>query len=177
MRGKQLTFVVGVCLVVAQTARVAADDSVTSRLRGQGLTQAQLDDQWDIWRASGPTHYQFRFQRVCFCAPDYVQPGLVKELGGQIASVTDPASGDVLDPSLFLTIDGLFDTLQSGLDAPADDFDKALGYPMNAWIDFIVLAADDEIGYTASDLVSMPEPTGVALFVSGIVFVARRRPW
>jgi hypothetical protein len=67
--------------------------------------------------------------------------------------------------------------LQSGLDAPADDFDKALGYPMNAWIDFIVLAADDEIGYTASDLVSMPEPTGVALFVSGIVFVARRRPW
>lgn len=123
---------------------------------GAGLLQADLDEQRNNWQDSGILHYNFRFQQTCFCAPDSVEPGIVSVVGGQIESVIGVNTSEELNPSLFLSIDGLFDALQDALDQPADaisaNFDKSLGYPTDISIDFIELASDDEIWYAATDL-------------------------
>lgn len=123
---------------------------------GAGLSQSDLDEQRNIWLDSGILHYDFRFQRTCFCAPDSVEPGIVSVVGGQIESVIGVNIPKELNPTFFLSIDGLFDTLQDALDQPADaisaNFDQSLGYPTDISIDYIELAADDEIWYAATDL-------------------------
>lgn len=148
--------VVASCCLVSLVLPAARAEIAVGSLSADGLSQAELEEQRNKWLGQGVRHYIFRFQRTCFCLPDWVEPGTVNVIGGQIESVISDNTGETLDPSLFLSVDDLFDALQDALDQPADlisaEFDKSLGYPSNIFIDFIKLAADEEKWYAATDL-------------------------
>ena len=124
------------------------------------VVQQQLDQHRLAWQAAGAVDYDFRFQRVCFCVPDYVQPGLVHVRGGRIDSVEHPDTGAALDPDIYLSVDDLFDKAQQALDRDAIEvtlqYDPALDYPTSLFIDIHRQLADDEIAYQASGLKVLP---------------------
>jgi hypothetical protein len=84
-----------------------------------------------------------------------------------IDSVDDPDAGTPLDPMLYLTIAELFNVVQDAIDAEAAQidvsYDGVLGHPTSMFIDFEVLIADEEIGYTADQVVPVPEPSAALL--------------
>jgi Family of unknown function (DUF6174) len=119
--------------------------------------QAALDANRARWDAANVLDYQYRMQRGCFCPPDLTEPGIVKVRDGAIESVESPDGLSLLDPADYLTIDGLFDVIQDAIDASADaiqaTYDETLGVPLSISIDYLLPAADDEISYSATELV------------------------
>jgi hypothetical protein len=119
--------------------------------------QAALDANRARWDAANVPDYQYRMQRGCFCAPELTEPGIVKVRDGAIQSVESPDGLSLLDPADYLTIDGLFDVIQDAIDAGADAFqvtyDETFGVPISISVDYLLPAADDEISYSATELV------------------------
>lgn len=107
------------------------------------------------WQSNHITEYTYRFQRICFCLPEFTEPGIVTVSNGKIASVMSTIDGNSLDPSVFLTIDGLFDVLQAAIDSHAGDvvanYDASFGYPVSLDIDYVLGAVDDEISFRAGE--------------------------
>ena len=122
--------------------------------------QQELNTHRLAWQAVGAVDYDFRFQRICFCVPDYVQPGLVHVRGGRINSVEHPVTGGELNPEIYLSIGDLFDEAQNALDRDAIEvrleYDPVLDYPTSLYIDGQRQIADDEFSYTASGLRVLP---------------------
>lgn len=107
------------------------------------------------WSSAGPTTYSYELQVICFCLPEYVQPVRITVREGAVEEVVSASTGGPLSPAeaaLFqITVDSLFDWLQTAsgtADQVRVTYDPALGYPRNAWIDYLAAAADDEIGFT-----------------------------
>lgn len=97
--------------------------------------------------------YTFDVIRVCFC--DFVADVRVTVVGGVITGVADIATGDALGPDLmkeFRTINGLFDLVQDAYNRNAHEvqveFDSSRGYPTRIWIDYVLMIADEEMGFT-----------------------------
>jgi probable HAF family extracellular repeat protein len=145
------------------------------------LTQVELETMRDLWIANGSKDYNFFMQQTCFCPPDVIRPGLVEVRSGSITAVIDAETLQPLEPQEFLTIDGLFDELQTALVLPAfaieAQFDAVLGYPTRISIDLVENLADDVVDYTARDLSLVPEPTtcvSAILGALGIMWYSRR---
>jgi len=51
------------------------------------LIQQELNDHRQLWQSLSIDDYNYRFQNMCFCGGDFVQPGLVHVLDGEIVSV------------------------------------------------------------------------------------------
>lgn len=126
--------------------------------------QQELNTHRLAWQAVGAVDYDFRFQRICFCVPDYVQPGLVHVRGGRIDSVEHPDTGGEFNPEHYLTVGNIFDEAQQALDRDAIEvtlqYDPVLDYPTSLFIDIHRQLADDEIRYTASGLRVLPRRPG-----------------
>ena len=79
---------------------------------------------------------------------------------GKVTSVAfaDPAAGsrEVPDPQRFRTVEGLFDFLDEALDANAvrvdAEFHMELGYPLSGYVDRSAMIADEEMGFSAAEL-------------------------
>jgi hypothetical protein len=71
---------------------------------------------------------------------------------GVITGVTELASEVARDPEIFRTIDGLFDLVQDAYARDAHEvqveFDPSRGYPTRIWIDYVLMVADEEMGFT-----------------------------
>ncbi len=126
--------------------------------------------QWQLLHADD---YVFRFERSCYCLPEVTTPGLIHVVDGEIVSVRHPVTNEALDPIFYLTVDDLFDQVQFAIDFPADalliEYDDAFCYPTRIDIDFISMAIDDEMSFSASDLRMIPEPASITLMIVGLV--------
>jgi hypothetical protein len=109
------------------------------------------------WAAAGVDDYAFTIHRSCFCPPEYTGPFRMTVRDGEIASVT--RAGRPVDAVQVQVpaVDDLFDQLEAAYAAGAATvrvtYDAGMGHPVEIWIDLDEAMADEETGYTISDLV------------------------
>ena len=110
----------------------------------------RLGEQRALWAAQVLTDYTFDVTKVCYwlCMGDV----RVTVKDGVITGVTELASEVARDPDTFRTINGLFDLVQDAYNRNAHEvhveFDPSRGYPTQIWIDYVLMIADEEIGFT-----------------------------
>lgn len=112
-----------------------------------GPDYTELQEQLDLarlrWNGLGAAteNYTMTYSINCFCPQRTVT---AKVVGGILVGELDA-----------LTVDALFDLIQSEIDRPIDamsaTFNVDFGYPESASFDPILLAADDEFGYTITN--------------------------
>ena len=109
-----------------------------------------LGEQRALWASQGLTDYTFDVVRICYC--QFVADVRVTVKDGVITGVTELASEVARDPELFRTIDGFFDLVQDAYDRDAHEvqveFDPSRGYPTRIWINYVLMIADEEMGFT-----------------------------
>lgn len=119
------------------------------------------------WQEAGITHYRFQLNVSCFCLFRSQMPLTIEVKDGEIISMTDvngeafPMDDPMSDLVLkYATIDRIFTELGSDSVQKADrltlSFDPVYGFPADAAIDFIELAADDELYITVSGFEPLP---------------------
>jgi hypothetical protein len=113
------------------------------------------------WQDAGIDHYRFDISVGCFCLFRSQMPVTVEVQDGEVVSMID-VNGEAFpmdDPMSDLvlkhaTIDRLFSELGSDPVQEADHltmtFDPIYGFPTEVAIDFIELAADDELYLSVS---------------------------
>lgn len=120
------------------------------------------------WEDAGISHYRFELTLSCFCAFRDHMPLTIEVKDGAVLSIIR-ADGQTVtsdDPNheFYLgygTIDNLFTKIETAkVDPEAGEvtvtYDPTLGYPVDAAIDFIELAADDEMYFTVSGFEALP---------------------
>lgn len=120
--------------------------------------RAELENQRAKWLSNGIDSYQMRYQRFCFCRDPSEVDVLVRN--GQLVSVRDVATGDVLTPlpgpTGYNTIDQVFDIVANAIERRADGFsvayDADLGFPSAIELDYVREIADDEVTIRVTDL-------------------------
>ena len=121
--------------------------------------QEELDTAKARWDDSGLTDYTFDFNWSCFCMDEFTARVKVTVVDGNVSSVNRLEDGQpvgVAIKDLFVTIPGLFARLQRAIDSGAAsiqvEFDPMSGIPISAFIDDSTMIADEEIGWSASNL-------------------------
>ena len=111
------------------------------------------------WKQNRLNTYQFQFEWQCFCAPDYVAPVLITVNHEAFTKVVDVKSGQPISLNRYnnyLTMEGLFDFVQSAIDENAIQIDinyhPKYGFPTEAWIDWNRMIADEEKGFLINKL-------------------------
>jgi len=127
----------------------------------------ELDRNQSKWQDANITHYRFDLSVGCFCLFRSQMPMTVEVQNGKIVSMIDvngeafpmddPMSEFVLK---YATIDRLFSELGSDPVQEADSltmsFDSTYGFPLEVAIDYIELAADDELYLSVSAFEPLP---------------------
>ena len=127
----------------------------------------ELDRNQSKWQDANITHYRFDLSVGCFCLFRSQMPMTVEVQNGEIVSMIDingeafpmddPMSEFVLK---YATIDRLFSELGSDPVQDADSltmsFDSTYGFPLEVAIDYIELAADDELYLSVSAFEPLP---------------------
>jgi uncharacterized protein DUF6174 len=119
----------------------------------------ELEEARRTWRQQGIASYRFTVSQFCFCVAEGRGTFDVVVEQGRVVSVADAETGAprTPHPAVPLTVEALFAKVEEAIDADADEievrYDPRLGYPLEIAIDFIAGAIDDEVTYTASDLV------------------------
>lgn len=121
---------------------------------------AALRTNREQWTSQGTDSYQVRFQRSCFCGPDFRRAALLVVRGGEIASAAYADDGTAVEPEFFSryeTIEGLFDLIQEAIEKGAAridvSYDEKYGYPTDLYIDWHEGMADEEQGFAMGELV------------------------
>lgn len=119
------------------------------------------------WQEANINHYRFQLGVSCFCPVGGLMPMTVEVLDGEVVSITD-VNGEVFpatDPfSEFIlkyaTIDRLFAELGTKevqeADALSVTYDATYGFPADVTIDFMELAADDELYLSVAAFEPLP---------------------
>ena len=118
-----------------------------------------LDEAQARWESLGPGSYVYALSRQCFCPLEYIGPARVTVDDGAVVSRVYVDSGDPVPAAYdFPTVDGLFEVLRSALEQEADEilvtYDPDLGVPLEIWIDYEHMAADEELGYVVTEAVA-----------------------
>ena len=107
------------------------------------------------WREQGIEDYEFTLQISCFCTREYTLPKRIVVENNQVISV-DGTPYEELNDSSFRTIDGFFNYIRETRKRYPEEenitYDPKLGYPTYIYFDISYMIADEEIGYTISDL-------------------------
>lgn len=124
--------------------------------------EGDLADARRTWSRQGSASYRFTVSQLCFCGPDARGTFAVVVQGGRVTSVRDAETGAprTPHPGVPLTVEALFEKVEEAIDLDADDLEvryhPELGYPLEIAIDYVELAVDDEVTYTASNLTPIP---------------------
>ena len=124
-------------------------------------TQQQLNDSKTKWASKNMKDYQYTFNWICFCTPDYNKPVVISVRNGVLSAVKYADGSGPVDKTKypnFRTIDGLFEFLQDAINRKAYritvSYDAKLGYPTSASIDYDQRIADEEKSFKAEGLVA-----------------------
>lgn len=129
---------------------------------------APVDGRWvDLevhqarWDSLGPESYVYAVERLCFCGFEYRGPVRVRVEDGVAIGRVYVDSGLAVPPGIaaeFPTVDGLFELLRSAIEAEADEvrvtYDPVLGTPIDLWIDFSEMTADEDLGLLVTEAVT-----------------------
>ena len=128
---------------------------------------SELSRNQSKWQDANVTHYRFQLSVGCFCLFRSQMPLTVEVKDGKVVSMID-VNGEAFpmdDPMSELvmkhaTIDRLFSELGSDAVQEADNltmsFDPTYGFPVEVAIDYIELAADDELYLSVSAFEPLP---------------------
>jgi len=155
---KQLThFFLSALIILLLFAAVSCGNSVPAEL----ITREKL------WKEQGLKNYNFTIERQCFCPEDWRGPVNIQVRNGAAVSITYIATGAAVTESKFDkadTIDKLFAILKDAyagkgdFDKKADtvnvSYDAQVGYPRTFYIDVSQAIADEEQGYTVTNLIA-----------------------
>lgn len=131
------------------------------------LGGTELSRNQSKWQDADITHYRFQLNVGCFCLFRSQMPLTVEVQDGEVVSMTD-VNGQAFatdDPMAefvlkYATIDRLFAELGSDAVRDADKltvtYDPTYGFPVEAAIDYIELAADDELYLSVSAFEPLP---------------------
>jgi hypothetical protein len=112
------------------------------------------------WAEGGIDDYRVDVERVCFCPPEWRGPVRVVVRDGVVIEQTyveggRPVTGDRVD--LFPGIEGIFEFVDEALDESPQrldaEYDRLTGRPIRVWVDYDERLADEERGFTTSNLV------------------------
>ena len=127
----------------------------------------ELERNQTKWQDANITHYRFELSVGCFCIFRSQMPVTVEVQNGEVVSMID-VNGDEFpmdDPNSefvlkYATIDRLFSELGSDSVQEADhltvSYDSTYGFPVEAAIDYMELAADDELYLSVSGFEPLP---------------------
>lgn len=110
------------------------------------------------WERTRPDSYVYAVRRSCFCPIEYLGPVRVSVQGDSVVEREYVDSGDPV-PSMFAggfpSVDGLFDILEEAYGGNADDvrvtYDPVTGVPVEFFIDYLEMAADEELGMRVTE--------------------------
>lgn len=127
----------------------------------------ELTNSEKLWKDQGLSNYDFTLQRQCFCPEDWRGPVNIQVRDRVAVSVTYVSSGEAVTDGKFDnadTIDKLFTILENAYTGNGDfeqeadtinvTYDDEMGYPTTFFIDVSQLIADEEQGYTVTNLVA-----------------------
>jgi len=154
---KQLNhFFLSVFMILLLLAAVSCTSSATQ----------ELTNNEKLWKDQGLRNYDFTLQRDCFCPEDWRGPVNIQVRNGVAVSVTYVSSGAVVTEGKFDkadTIEKLFAILKNAYEGKGDFEQKAetvnvtynvqMGYPTTFYIDVSQTIADEEQGYTVTNLI------------------------
>ena len=121
-----------------------------------------------VWEDAGIAHYRFALTLSCFCAFRDQMPLTVEVKDGKVVSMTYADGNAIPTDDInyeffqgYATIDNLFTKIETTkADPEAGEvtvtYDPTYGYPVEAAIDYIKLAADDEMYVTVSGFETLP---------------------
>jgi hypothetical protein len=120
-----------------------------------------------LWKDQGLRSYDFTLERQCFCPEDWRGPVNIQVRSGATVSVTYVSTGAAVTEGKFDnadTIDKLLTMLKNAYVGKGDFEQKAdtinvtynaqMGYPTTFFIDVSQTIADEEQGYTVTNLVA-----------------------
>jgi len=120
-----------------------------------------------LWKDQGLRNYDFTLERQAFAPEDWRGPVNIQVRNGTAVSVTYVSSGEAVTGGKFDnadTIDKLFTMLKNAYIGKGDFEQKAdtinvtystqMGYPTTFYIDVSQTIADEEQGYTVTNLVA-----------------------
>lgn len=127
----------------------------------------ELTSNEKLWKDQGLKNYDFTLERQCFCPEDWRGPVNIEVRDGTAVSVTYFSNGTAVTEGKFDevdTIDKLFTLLNNAFAGKGDfeqkadsidvTYDEKMGYPVTFFIDVSQLMADEEQGYTVTNLVA-----------------------
>ena len=155
---KQLSsFLLPAIIFLALVAIVSCTSSVP-----QELTNSEK-----LWNDQGLENYDFTLERQCFCPEDWRGPINIEVRNGAAVSITYVSSGAAVTEGKFDkadTIDKLFTMLKNAYagkgdyeqkaDAISVTYDAQMGYPKPFFIDVSQMMANEEQGYTVTNLIA-----------------------
>jgi hypothetical protein len=118
---------------------------------------AQLEEQREIWADEGTNDYTVIVEIGCFCPEEFRGPFEVTVVDGAVDSVT--MNGEAVEPveGAFLTVEGLFSTIEDY--AYSDEITVTYapeGYPQTIDIDPSRNIIDEELRIDVLDLITSP---------------------
>ena len=154
---KRILILIASILLIAGLLAVSCAGSVP-----QELTTSEK-----LWKDQGLKNYNFTLERQAFAPEDWRGPVNIQVRNGVAVSVTYISSGAAVTEGKFDnadTIAKMFTILENaytgkgGLEQKADTvevtYDSQMGYPTSLYIDVSQLMADEEQGYTVTNLVA-----------------------
>lgn len=117
------------------------------------------------WQEAAVSHYRFHLNLSCFCVFAQDMPLIIEVRDGEVVSM-EYQSGNEIDATnleffqQYATIEKIFDELEKAIGGEADEvtvtYDETYGFPIQADIDFVEQAIDDELYLTISNFEVLP---------------------
>lgn len=124
--------------------------------------RAELEQAREKWNASGINDYQYTLQRSCFCVQDATRPVNITASDGQVSNATFADTGEPLPDQLSynrMSVNDMFGLIDNAIAQGADKvdvtYDEQTGQPLSVSIDYIEMAADDEVAFNLSPVQSL----------------------
>lgn len=126
---------------------------------------SEFDSARQKWQQADVSHYRFNLNLSCFCAFAQDMPLVIEVQDGEVVSMEYQSGNEIDATSLeffqqYATIERIFEKLEKALGGEADavtvTWDEIYGFPIQADIDFVELAIDDELYLTISGFEVLP---------------------